>query len=43
MSPVGGRRQLFLEGVDLRAERGDPSPLEGPIDRSLVGQPGVRG
>ena len=42
VGPVGNRRQLGLEGVDLRPERGDPTAFEGTVDGGLVGQTGVR-
>jgi hypothetical protein len=35
--PSAGRRgKLRLEGVDLRAERGNPTPVEGPADGGPV-------
>ncbi len=42
VGPIGNGRQLGLEGVDLGPERGDPTPFEGTIEGSLVGQSGVR-
>ena len=42
VGPVGNRRQLRLEGVDLGPERGDPTPFEGTVEGGLVGQSGVR-
>jgi hypothetical protein len=41
MGAVGHCGQLDFEGIDLGPEWGDPPTLEGPVDRSLVGDPGV--